>query len=63
MFNKQKEEFKKDIKQEISELMNNGKVLSIGIMAVGCLTVGYILGSVTASAMYRTMLEVNRWYS
>lgn len=60
MFNKQKEEFKKDIKQEISELMNNGKVLSIGIMAVGCLTVGYILGSVTASAMYRTMLEVNR---
>lgn len=60
MFNKQKEELKKDIKQEISELMNNGKVLSIGIMAVGCLTVGYILGSVTASAMYRTMLEVNR---
>lgn len=60
MFNKQKEEFKKDIKQEISELMNNGKVLSIGIMAVGCLTVGYILGSVTASAMYRTMIEVNR---
>lgn len=60
MFNKQKEELKKDIKQEISELMNNGKVLSIGIMAVGCLTVGYILGSVTVSAMYRTMLEVNR---
>lgn len=60
MFNKQKEEFKKDIKQEISELMNNGKVLSIGIMAIGCLTVGYILGSITTVAMYRTMVTVAR---
>ena len=60
MFNKQKEELKKDIKQEISELMNNGKVLSIGIMAIGCLTVGYILGSITTGAMYRTMVTVAR---
>lgn len=55
MFNKQKEE----IKKEISELVENGKVVSIGIMAVGCLTIGYILGSITTGAMYRTMLAVH----
>ena len=55
LFTKQKEEFKKDIKEELSELMENGKVVSIGIMAVSCLTVGYILGSATTSALYRAI--------
>lgn len=55
LFAKQKEELKKGIKEEISELMENGKVVSIGIMAVSCLTVGYILGSITTGAMYRAI--------
>lgn len=59
-FNKQKEEIKKDIKEEIHGLMEDGKVVSIGIMVVGCLSVGYVLGSITTAAMYRTMLEINR---
>lgn len=59
MFKKQKDEIKKDIKEEISELMESGKVVSIGIMAISCLTVGYILGSITTGAMYRTIIKVN----
>lgn len=58
MFKKQKDEIKNDIKEEISELMESGKVVSIGIMAISCLTVGYILGSITTGAMYRTMISV-----
>lgn len=58
MFKKQKDEIKKDIKEEISELMESGKVVSIGIMAISCLTVGYILGSITTGVMYRTMISV-----
>lgn len=59
MFKKQKDEIKNDIKEEISELMESGKVVSLGIMAISCLTVGYILGSITTGAMYRTMIKVN----
>lgn len=59
MFKKQKDEIKNDIKEEISELMESGKVVSLGIMAISCLTVGYILGSITTGAMYRTMITVN----
>lgn len=59
MFKKQKDEIKNDIKEEISELMESGKVVSIGIMAISCLTVGYILGSITTGAMYRTIIKVN----
>lgn len=55
---KQKEEIKKDIKEEINNLVNDGKVLSIGILAVGCLTVGYILGCVTTGAMCRTLIRI-----
>lgn len=59
MFKKQKDEIKNDIKEEISELMESGKVVSLGIMAISCLTVGYILGSITTGAMYRTMITVS----
>lgn len=59
MFKKQKDEIKNDIKEEISELMESGKVVSLGIMAISCLTVGYILGSITTGAMYRTIIRVN----
>jgi len=59
MFKKQKDEIKNDIKEEISELMESGKVVSIGIMAISCLTVGYILGSITTGAMYRTIIKIN----
>ncbi len=59
MFKKQKDEIKNDIKEEISELMESGKVVSLGIMAISCLTVGYILGSITTGAMYRTIIKVN----
>ena len=58
IFNKQKEIIKKDIKEEINNLVNDGKVISIGILAVGCLTVGYILGCVTTGAMCRTLVSI-----
>ena len=57
--NKQTNEIKKDIKTEINNLVENGKVVSLGILAVGCLTVGYILGAITTGAMYRVLVEVN----
>ena len=51
MFKKHTEE----IKKEVDDLINNGRVLSIGILAVTCLTVGYIIGSVTTASIYRTV--------
>lgn len=60
MFNKQKDEIKTTVKEEVSEIVNSGKVLSIGIMILCSLTVGYILGSVTTGAMDRALLAANR---
>ncbi len=60
MFGKQKEEIKATIKDQVSELVNNGKVLSIGIMVVCSLTVGYILGSITTGAMDRALFAAHR---
>lgn len=54
-FNKQKDE----IKKEVQELVNEGKLLSLGVLAVGCLTVGYILGSVTTGSMCRVLVQTN----
>lgn len=53
MFKKQAEE----IKKEVGSLVENGRVWSIGVLAVTCLTVGYILGSVTTGAMCRTLID------
>jgi len=53
---------KKDIKQEISSLVEDGRVWSIGLLSVACLTIGYILGAVTTSSMNKTMMIVNRKY-
>ena len=58
MFKKHTEELKKDIKEEINTLVENGKVVSIGVLAVSCLTVGYILGSITTGAMCRTLTSI-----
>ena len=44
-----------EIKKEVDNLVENGKVLSIGILAVTCLTVGYVMGSVTTAAMYKAI--------
>lgn len=52
------DETKKDIKEEIHNLMESGQAVSIGILVAGCLTVGYILGSITTGAMYRTMVNM-----
>lgn len=54
MFKKQTDE----IKTEIRSLVEEGKVLSIGILAIGCLTVGYILGCITTGAMCRTITSI-----
>ena len=54
MFRKQTD----DIKNEIHSLVENGKVISIGIFAISCLTVGYILGCVTTGAMCRTLTSI-----
>lgn len=54
-FNKQKDE----IKKEVQELVNEGKLLSLGVLAVSCLTVGYILGSVTTGSMCRVLVQTN----
>ncbi len=51
---------KKDIKEQIQDLIDNGQVLSIGILSVTCLTVGYILGSITTSSAYRTLSWTNQ---
>lgn len=53
-FNKQKDE----IKKEVQELVNEGKLLSLGVLAVSCLTVGYILGSVTTGVMCQVLVKV-----
>ena len=47
---------KKDIKDQINSLVEDGRVWSIGLLAAGCLTVGYILGALTTGAMCRTMV-------
>lgn len=54
------DETKKDIKEEIQKLMDSGQAVSIGILVASCLTVGYILGSITTGAMYRTMEIIRR---
>lgn len=54
MFKKHTEE----IKKEVDDLVESGKVLSIGVLAVSCLTIGYILGSVTTGTMWKTMIRV-----
>lgn len=46
---------KNDIKEQVNNLVEDGRVWSIGVLAVTCLTVGYILGSVTTSSAYRTI--------
>ena len=46
---------KKDIKDQLDELVKDGRVWSIGVLAVTCLTVGYVLGAVTTSSAYRTL--------
>lgn len=53
------ENTKKDIKEELHELVQNGRVWSIGVLAVSCLTIGYVLGSVTTSSAYRTISWTN----
>ena len=47
-----------EIKKEVDNLVENGKVLSVGILAVTCLTVGYIMGAITTGAMCRTIAVV-----
>ena len=54
MFGKKKEE----IKEEIKDVLEQTKLVSLAIVGVGCLTVGYILGSITTGAMCRTMMRV-----
>lgn len=54
------DETRKDIKEQIHNLMESGQAVSVGILVAGCLTVGYILGAVTTGAMYRTMEVVRR---
>lgn len=54
MFKKQTE----DIKKEVNNLVENGRVLSIGVLAVTCLTVGYIMGAITTGAMCRTVAVI-----
>ena len=46
-----------EIRKEVDSLVENGKVWSVGVLAVTCLTVGYILGSVTTGAMCRTLTD------
>lgn len=58
MFGKQTKEIKDDIKSEIRSLVQDGKMMSFGVLAVGCLTVGYILGSITTGAMCRTLTSI-----
>lgn len=60
LFKKQTEEVTNEIKEQVNTLVEDGKVLSIGILAIGCLTVGYILGCVTTGAMCRTLTEVHK---
>lgn len=55
---KQKEELKKDIREEIDGLVEDGRIVSLGILAVSCLTIGYMLGSITTGAMYRVLVEL-----
>lgn len=57
-FKKQTDELKKDIHEEVQELVDNGKVLSIGILAISCLTIGYALGSITTGLMCKTVSKV-----
>jgi len=52
---------KKDIKSQLDQLIKDGYVWSIGILAVTCLTVGYTLGAVTTSSAYRTLSWTNNF--
>lgn len=50
MFKKQKEEFKEEIdktKEQVSKAGNKLKFAGICAIAVGCLTTGYLLGTLT----------------
>lgn len=58
IFRKETEEVKNGIKEQVDSLVEDGKVLSIGILAIACLTVGYILGSLTTGAMCRTLTTI-----
>lgn len=49
---------KKDIKEEIKNLIDNGQVLAIGVLSVACLSIGYILGSITTGAMCKAVSKV-----
>ena len=54
MFGKKKDE----LKEEIRNFLDETKLVSLAIVGVGCLTVGYILGSVTTGAMCRTIVTL-----
>ena len=58
MFKRQTDEIKQDIREQVDELVENGRVLSIGILAISCLTVWYIIGSVTTGAMCKAIVRI-----
>lgn len=49
------DETKTTFSLNLKEIIEQSKLMAFVVMGVSCLTVGYVMGSVTTSAMYKTL--------
>lgn len=60
MFNKQKEEIKTTFSENMKNLIKESKIMLVLGISAGSLIAGFIMGSITTGAIYKTMQSVHK---
>lgn len=55
IFKRQKEEVKNEIKEEIADICENGKLIGIGLVIAGALITGFFAGSISTAMIYSSV--------